>query len=230
MQQTLFAFSMIALTVIAYLTMNKIYKRYPNPFLIPALSATFIVVVILLLCHISYTDYMIGGQWIHSFLGPSVVALAYPLYKQREFLMKNLFPIVSGVLIGSMTGMVSVVVFAKLFHIDEGFILSIIPKSITTPVAIEIDKSLGSNPSTTIISVMFAGLSGAIIAPSILKLARVHSPIGRGIALGSASHAIGTAKAAEYSELTFSISSVTMTLSAIIGSFLGPLIVWMFHM
>ena len=144
--------------------------------------------------------------------------------------MKNLFPIVSGVLIGSMTGMVSVVVFAKLFHIDEGFILSIIPKSITTPVAIEIAKSLGSNPSTTIISVMFAGLSGAIIAPSILKLARVHSPIGRGIALGSASHAIGTAKAAEYSELTFSISSVTMTLSAIIGSFLGPLIVWMFHM
>lgn len=229
MQQVLFAFCMILLTVITYFLMTQLYKRCSYSYLIPILTSSTLIIVILLVFHIPYKSYMIGGQWISSLLGPSVVALAYPLYKQRHFIKNHLFPILGGVLIGAISGMVSVALLAKILGINHTLILSIIPKSLTTPVAIDVARGLGGNASMTIVGVMIAGIFGAIAAPTIFKLLRVHSPIGRGIALGSASHAIGTSKAAEYSELTFSISSVSMTLCAIMGSFIGPIVVWLFH-
>ncbi|MFJ5718215.1 LrgB family protein [Neobacillus sp. NPDC093127] len=229
MQQVLFAFCMILLTVVAYFLMTRIYKRYSYSYLIPVLTATTLIIVILSVFHIPYKNYMIGGQWISSLLGPSVVALAYPLYKQRHFLINHIFPILGGVLVGAISGMISVGLLAKIIGINHTLILSIIPKSLTTPVAIEVTKGLGGNASMAVVGVMIAGIFGAIAAPTIFKIMRVHSPVGRGIALGSASHAMGTSKAAEYSELTFSMSSVTMTLCAIIGSFLGPIVVWIFQ-
>ena len=229
MQQTLLAICMILLTVITFLVMNRLYRRFSFSFFIPVLTSTVTIIIILGVFHIPYTSYMAGGHWISSLLEPAVVALAYPLYKQRHFLMTHWIPIVGGGLIGAVTGMVSVSILAKLFHMVNPVILSIIPKSLTTPVAIEVAKGMGGNVSMAVIGVMIAGIFGVIIAPTIFKLIRVHSPIGRGIALGSASHAIGTSKAAEYGELAFSMSSITMTLSAIIGSFLGPFVAWLFH-
>ncbi|MGN7385991.1 LrgB family protein [Sporosarcina sp. SAFN-015] len=229
MQQASLAFCMILLTVIAYLAMAKVYKRYSYSFLIPVLTATTIIIIVLSVFHIPYESYMVGGQWISSLLGPSVVALAYPLYKQRRFLLDHLLPIAGGVLVGASSGMVTVALIAKIFGIDHSLTMSLIPKSITTPVAIEVAKGLGGNASLAVVSVMFAGIFGVIVAPTIYKLLRVHSPLGRGIALGSASHAIGTSKAAEYGEIAFSMSSITMALCAIIGSVLGPIVVWLFH-
>ncbi|MBO0993136.1 LrgB family protein [Bacillus sp. SD088] len=229
MQQGFFGFCMILLTVIAFLVMAKIYKRYSYSVFIPVLTATTLIIVTLLLLHIPYERYMIGGQWIHFLLGPSVVALAYPLYKQRHFLISHLFPVLGGVLVGAVSGMISIALLTKILGINQILILSIIPKSLTTPVAIEVARGLGGNPSLAVVGVMIAGIFGAIIAPTLFKIARVQSPIGRGIALGSASHGIGTAKAAEYGEPTFSMSSVTMTLCAIIGSVLGPIVVWLFN-
>ena len=229
MQQATLAFCMILLTVIAYLAMAKVYKRYSYSFLIPVLTATTLIIVILSMFQIPYESYMVGGQWISSLLGPSVVALAYPLYKQRRFLLDHLLPIGGGVLVGASSGMVSVALLAKAFGINHSLTMSLIPKSLTTPVAIEVAKGLGGNASLAVVGVMIAGIFGVIIAPTIFKLLRVHSPLGRGIALGSASHAIGTAKAAEYGEVTFSMSSVTMALCAIIGSVLGPIVAWAFY-
>ena len=229
MQHVLFAFCMILLTVVVYFAMTQLYKRYSYSFLLPILTATVLIIIILVMLHIPYKSYMNGGQWINSLLGPSVAALAYPLYKQRHFLMNYFFTILGGVLVGAISGMVSVGLLAKILGINHTLILSIIPKSLTTPVAIEVARGLGGNASMAIVGVMIAGIFGVIAAPTIFKFMRVHSPIGRGIALGSAAHALGTSKAAEYSELTFSMSSVTMTLCAIIGTFLGPMVVWLFH-
>ncbi|MEH7248359.1 LrgB family protein [Neobacillus niacini] len=229
MQQALFAFCMILLTVISFLVMTRLYNRFSFSFFIPVLTATTLIIILLVILHIPYESYMKGGQWINSLLGPAVVALAYPLYKQRRFLMTHLFTILGGVLIGATSGMVSVTILAKLFGINHPLILSIIPKSLTTPVAIEVAKGLGGDASMAVIGVMIAGIFGVVTAPMIFKLTRVNSSIGRGVALGSASHAIGTSKAGEYGELAFSMSSVTMTLCAIIGSLLGPFIVWLFH-
>lgn len=172
---------------------------------------------------------MIGGKWINSLLGPAVVALAYPLYKQREMLIKYSIPIIGGVFVGLFAGMISGLVFAEVFGIDRSLILSIVPKSITTPVAIQIATGLGGVPSMTVVFVMIAGFSGVILGPLLLKWIRIKSSLGKGIALGSASHALGTSKAFEYGELTVSMSSVSMTLSAVLGSVFGPIVVWLFQ-
>ena len=209
--------------------MAKVYVRFSYPILIPVLTTTIFVILLLLAFHVSYDEYMIGGKWINSLLGPAVVALAYPLYKQREMLVKYSVPIIGGVFVGLFAGMVSGLVFAEVFGVDRSLILSIIPKSITTPVAIQIATGLGGVPSMTVVFVMIAGFSGVILGPILLKWIRIKSSLGKGIALGSASHALGTSKAFEYGELTVSMSSVSMTLSAVLGSVFGPIVVWLFQ-
>jgi len=228
-QEFFIALFIIIATVALYLVMAKIYVRFSYPILIPVLTTTVFVILLLLAFHISYDEYMIGGKWINSLLGPAVVALAYPLYKQREMLVKYSIPIIGGVFVGLFAGMISGLVFAEVFGIDRSLILSIVPKSITTPVAIQIATGLGGVPSMTVVFVMIAGFSGVILGPLLLKWVRIKSSLGKGIALGSASHALGTSKAFEYGELTVSMSSVSMTLSAVLGSVFGPIVVWLFQ-
>lgn len=229
MQEFFIALFIIIATVALYLVMAKIYVRFSYPILIPVLTTTVFVILLLLAFHISYDEYMIGGKWINSLLGPAVVALAYPLYKQREMLVKYSIPIIGGVFVGLFAGMISGLVFAEVFGVDRSLILSIVPKSITTPVAIQIATGLGGVPSMTVVFVMIAGFSGVILGPLLLKWIRIKSSLGKGIALGSASHALGTSKAFEYGELTVSMSSVSMTLSAVLGSVFGPIVVWLFQ-
>lgn len=229
MQQTLYTILMILLTVGVFMAMVRLYARFHLPVLIPILTSTILIIAILLLFHIPYESYMIGGRWIDFLLGPAVVSLAFPLYKQRKLIVTYLLPIVTGVFVGACTAMLSGLLFGGIFGIDRSLILSLIPKSITTPVAIQISSVIGGIPSITVVFVMIAGFTGVIIGPSIMKWARIQSPLGRGIAFGSASHAIGTSKAFEYGELSVSMSSVAMTLSAIFGSMLGPLFVWLLH-
>ncbi|WP_129708682.1 LrgB family protein [Priestia megaterium] len=229
MQEFFIALFIIIATVALYLVMAKVYVRFSYPILIPVLTTTVFVILLLLAFHISYDEYMIGGKWINSLLGPAVVALAYPLYKQREMLVKYSIPIIGGVFVGLFAGMISGLVFAEVFGIDRSLILSIVPKSITTPVAIQIATGLGGVPSMTVVFVMIAGFSGVILGPLLLKWIRIKSSLGKGIALGSASHALGTSKAFEYGELTVSMSSVSMTLSAVMGSVFGPIVVWLFQ-
>jgi len=228
-QEFFIALFIIIATVALYLVMAKVYVRFSYPILIPVLTTTVFVILLLLAFHISYDEYMIGGKWINSLLGPAVVALAYPLYKQREMLVKYSIPIIGGVFEGLFAGMISGLVFAEVFGIDRSLILSIVPKSITTPVAIQIATGLGGVPSMTVVFVMIAGFSGVILGPLLLKWIRIKSSLGKGIALGSASHALGTSKAFEYGELTVSMSSVSMTLSAVLGSVFGPIVVWLFQ-
>ncbi|MCZ8495305.1 MULTISPECIES: LrgB family protein [Priestia] len=229
MQEFFIALFIIIATVALYLVMAKIYVRFSYPILIPVLTTTVFVILLLLAFRVSYDEYMIGGKWINSLLGPAVVALAYPLYKQREMLVKYSIPIIGGVFVGLFAGMISGLVFAEVFGIDRSLILSIVPKSITTPVAIQIATGLGGVPSMTVVFVMIAGFSGVILGPLLLKWIRIKSSLGKGIALGSASHALGTSKAFEYGELTVSMSSVSMTLSAVLGSVFGPIVVWLFQ-
>ncbi|UYP05664.1 LrgB family protein [Priestia megaterium] len=229
MQEFFIAVFIIVATVALYLVMAKVYVRFSYPILIPVLTTTIFVILLLLAFHVSYDEYMIGGKWINSLLGPAVVALAYPLYKQREMLVKYSVPIIGGVFVGLFAGMISGLVFAEVFGVDRSLILSIIPKSITTPVAIQIATGIGGVPSMTVVFVMIAGFSGVILGPILLKWIRIKSSLGKGIALGSASHALGTSKAFEYGELTVSMSSVSMTLSAVLGSVFGPIVVWLFQ-
>lgn len=224
MTQILIALFIISITILIYLGMNYLYNYFPSPFLVPMMTTGIVLILLLISFHVSYDTYLIGGKWINSLLGPAVVALAYPLYNQRQILRKNIKPIMAGVGIGAFTGMASGVLLSSLFGLNKVMILSMMPKSITAPVAMEVSSELGGIPAITVVFVLIAGLIGAIFGPILLKLFHIKSSIGKGIALGSASHALGTSKASEYGELSFSMSSVSMALTAIIGAIIGSLI------
>lgn len=140
-----------------------------------------------------------------------------------------MLPILGGVMTGVLFGMVSGVLFAKMAGFSKEIVVSLLPKSITTPIAIQIASELGGATSLTIAFVMIAGFTGIILGPTFLKWYRIDTAIGRGIGLGAAAHALGTSKAIEIGEQEASYSSIAMTLSAIIGSIVGPLIAWLFY-
>ena len=217
-------------TILIYLAMNIIYYKYHYTLLLPLLTSTVLIITILILINMPYETFMIGGNWIESLLGPAIVSLAVPLYKQRNLLKQNMLPIILGVMVGVLVGIVSGLVFAKMAGFSEELIVTLLPKSITTPIAIQIANSLGGIPSLTAVFVMIAGFTGVILGPLLFKKMKIETAIGRGMALGVASHVIGTSKAFEYGVEEASISSIAMTLCAIIGSIVGPLIAWLFFL
>ncbi|GAA0430992.1 LrgB family protein [Lentibacillus halophilus] len=229
MQEALIGIIFIVVTVLLYLFMSRLYDRFRVPILIPALTTPIAVVVLLLLFGVSYDTFMMGGQWIDFLLGPAIVALANPLYKQRHLLLSYIYPILGGVFIGSLVGLISGLVLAQLLGFKQELLYSILPKSVTTPVAMEIADELGGSPSLAVLFVMTAGFTGVVLGPYILNWFRVNGSLAQGMAFGSASHVIGTSKAIEYGEDTTSVSSVAMTLSAIACSIFGPLMVVLFY-
>lgn len=214
----------ILMTICIYMIATKLYNKYRLPILNPALITTIAVIIILQLFHIPYDSYMIGGQWIHELLGPSVVALAYPLYKHIGLIMKHFKIIISCIMIGIIVNIISVSAFLMLAGFSKEITLSAIPKSITNAVAIEVANQIGGIPSLTVVFVMMAGFTGIIIGPYLFKWFNIKSDLARGMSFGNASHGIGTAKALEYGKATGSISTTGMILSAIFSSFLIPLL------
>ncbi len=229
MNGIILALTMILLTVILYLLMNALYVRLRSPFLVPILTTTIAVVVVLTLFGTSYETYMIGGRWIDALLGPAIVSLCIPLYKQRDLVRKNMVPIISGVLAGGAVGMVTGVLAARAAGFSKELLASILPKSITSPIAMQIAEELGGIPSLATVFVIIAGLAGILIGPPLNRWLKIDTALGQGIGLGVAAHAIGTSKALEYGEQEASMSSVAMTLSAIIGALIGPVFgIWLF--
>ncbi|HWL25557.1 MAG TPA: LrgB family protein [Ureibacillus sp.] len=218
----------ISSTIIIYLLMAKLYKRYHYPFLMPVITASVVLIVGILLFNIPYDVYMEGGKWLQNLLGPAVVGLAYPLYNQRHLLIKYKYSILSGLLIAMISGLISVYALLLLFHVDKEWILTALPKSITTPIAMQVSETIGGIAPLTAVLVMIAGFTGAILGPWIYKLAKVNSPISRGVSMGSASHGVGISKLNEYGEEDLSIGSVSMSLSAVMGAIICPIFAMLF--
>lgn len=219
--------SYIILTIAVFITMTWLYKRTGISFLFPILTSTIVLVVILATFDIPYEKYMEGGKVINFFLGPAVVAMAYPLYSQWDVIMKYKKTILSSVVVAMIAGMVSVLALAMLFRLEDEIVRSFLPKSITSPVAIQISEAIGGDSQLTVIFVIIAGIVGAIFGPIIYKIFKITTPVSKGVAMGSAAHGVGVSKLNEYGELTLSIGSVAMTLSAILGAFLCPMIAYL---
>ena len=151
------------------------------------------------MAHISYETYNKGGYLIEFWLKPAVVALGVPLYLQLEAIKKQLVPILLSQLAGCIIGVVSVVVIAKLMGAPQEIIYSLAPKSVTTPIAMEVADTLGGIPALTAAVVVCVGLLGSIIGIKTLKLTRIKSPIAQGLSLGAAAHAVGTSTAMDIS-------------------------------
>lgn len=190
----------IFLTIVVFKFGLFINNKFKIVFLNPILIAAIIIIIILKVLNISYSDYYKGGRIIVSALGPIVVVLAVPLYKNRDELMKNFIPIIGGVTASIITSFVSITVLCRLFGIDETIFLSLLSKSITTPMAVESTKMLGGNEAVTVLAVVITGLTGAAVAPLVIKIGKIKNNTAKGIGIGSSSHAVGTSKALEISE------------------------------
>lgn len=190
----------------------------------PLLIAIIILIAFLSKFHIKYSDYNTGGQVISFFLAPATIALALPFYKKFTLFKENALPILAGILSGAIAGIVCVIGLCKLFKLSDILTKSLIPKSITTPIGMALSKQLGGLPSITVVAIIVTGIVGSIIGPFLYKLLKINDNVALGIALGSASHAVGTAKAMEIGETEGAMSSITIAISGIITVFLAPVL------
>lgn len=190
----------IALTILLFVLSNKINKKFKSALLNPILLSGIFIILFLSVFKIPYSTYNKGGKILVSALGPIVVVLAIPLYRNRNEIMKNFIPIIGGATSSIITSVITVIALGKLFNIDETIVLSLLSKSITTPMAVESTKLLGGNEAVTIAAVVITGLIGSAAAPVVMKMGRIKSNIAKGIGIGSSSHALGTSKAVEMNE------------------------------
>ncbi len=209
-------FAFILLTIVLFKLSLIISNKFKRALLNPILISAIIIIIILKTFNIPYSDYNKGGSLIAKALGPIVVVLAIPLYKNRFDLMKNFIPIMGGVIASIITSVVSVTVLCKIFGIDETIMLSLLSKSITTPMAIESTKLLGGNEAITVLAVVLTGLIGAAVAPFVIKLGKIKNNIAKGIGIGSASHAVGTTKAVEINEETGAASGLSIGVTGLL--------------
>lgn len=214
----------IFITLVSFEFGMLIYKKVKLPLLNPLLIAISLIITILVVFKIDYEIYNIGGKFINSFLGPATVVLAVPLYKQLGLLKKNLGPILIGLLIGCVSSVVSIILLGKIFKLDKVLLISLIPKSVTTPIGVEISKSLGGVTSVTILAIVLTGIVGAIIAPIVAKCLKLNNKVAIGIALGASAHALGTTKAFELGETEGAMSSLSIGVSGIITVIIAPII------
>lgn len=215
----------VLLSLIAFEIGLWINKKTKISFLNPLLVALVLIIVTLKVGQISIEAYNNGGQIISFFLGPATVALAIPLYKNIGLLKANAMPIIVGIGVGTSLGIASIIVMAKAFGLDLELGLSLVPKSITTPIGIEVSKQIGGMPEITVAAIIFTGLTGAIIAESVFKLIKVHDPVAKGIAIGTSSHALGTSKALEIGEVEGSMSGLAIGIAGLLTVIIAPILI-----
>lgn len=214
----------ILLSLIAFEIALYINRKLKWFFLNPLLLAIVFVILFLLITKIDLKQYQVGGDIINMLLGPATVALAIPLYQQLHYLKKYYKAILLGVFIGSSAGMIATLIGAYLLKLDPTMIASLLPKSITTPIGIEVSASLGGITSITVFNIIVTGMIGAVLAEVILKAFKIHHPIAKGIAIGTSSHALGTSKAFEIGEIEGAMSSLSIGLAGIFTVFMAPIL------
>ena len=218
----------IAVTVGAYALSLFARRKYPSPLTTPVLFSTAIVIVVLLASGISFPEYAPAKQIMTFLLGPATVALALPLYKNRQAFLRNLAPAGIGLLAGSLGTMIIASIIARLFRFEPELLASIAIKSATAPIAVELAKIIHGNPALTAIFVVITGMIGASFGPWLMDRLRITDPLSRGLALGTISHGQGTAQAVTETELSGAIAGVAMGLGAICTSLAAPWIVPLF--
>ncbi len=206
----------IALSGAAYALGVKLRTRFNTPVLNPLLIAAAIIIVFLKCTGLTAADYNTGGEFINMLLAPATAALAYSLYRQRAVLGRYFLPIAAGCTAGAATSIISVMALCHLFGLDSEITAALIPKSITTSIALEICATLGGLRGVTVTAVMLTGIFGAVAAPVLIKLFKIDNPVAAGTAIGACSHAVGTSKAVELGETEGAASAAALCVTGII--------------
>ncbi|RUS46654.1 LrgB family protein [Cohnella sp. AR92] len=216
----------ISLTLGAYVLALRLNRRWK--WLHPLFACTGVLIVLLLAADIPYESYSEGGDLITFFLGPTTVALAVPLYKSLLSMRKHLKAVAIGVTLGSVAGLCVSSLIVMAFGGSKELLVTLLPKSVTTPIAIELSRQLGGSPQLTGVFTVLTGLLGSMFGPALLKLFRIRSDLAIGAAVGTSAHGIGTGRLARESEAQAGISGFAMSLAGMIMSILGiPLAIWL---
>ena len=192
----------------------------------PLLIAVVLVVAFLAISGVSYTSYNNGARILDYLLTPATICLAVPLYQQIELLKKNYKAVVAGLVSGVLTSLISVFLLALLFQFDHASYVTFLPKSITTAIGMGISDELGGYVSITVVVILLTGVFGNIFADKILKFFHVEEPIAKGIAIGSAAHAMGTARAMEMGQIEGAMSGLSIVVSGILTVIGASVFAW----
>lgn len=218
------AFFWSVITISLYFIVKRLYRRWAFWWLMPIALTPILVGSIILLLHVSYFDYFRSTKWLALLLGPATVAFAIPIYEQRVLIRKHWPVLLIGVIVGSVTAILTSWGLAILLGFDENLRLSLLPRSISTPFAIEVSRGIGGTPDLTAIFVIITGILGAVLGEFILTRLSFHSALARGTLLGIGAHAAGTAQAQKIGSTEGAIASLAMILVGLLNVLFFPLI------
>ena len=206
----------IWLSIAAFWIGVKLQKKTGLVICYPLIIAIVLVSGTLLILKIPYESYEAGGSVINMFLAPATACLAVSIYTKASLLKENWIPVVTGAVCGSLASMGSVFLMCRLFSLDEAMTVSLMPKSVTTPIAVSISEGHGGMVPITVVAVIFTGILGSVLAPGLIRLFRVKDPVTAGIAIGACSHAVGTSKALELGETKGAMSRLAIGICGIL--------------
>ena len=216
----------IALTVVVYVLCELIVDKFELNIVPPFVLACPMIILFIYFQepYITYDDYENGAGFINFLLGPATVALALPLYNNRHIIKDNLLVIASGIIVATVTGIVSIFVCGKIFGASDQVLLSMIPKSVTTPIAMDISSAIGGIPALTAACVIFTGMFGATINHKLLEALKIKNNIAIGLSIGASSHGLGTSVCAGKNALQLAIGGASIGLTGIATSLLAPVL------
>ena len=206
----------VFVSLTAYFIGALLKKKFRLGIFNPLLISIIVTIAVLLIFKVDYKTYNEGAKYISYLLTPATVCLAVPLYEQFEQLKKNWKAVFSGIISGMLTSLCGILLFAVVFDFDHQTYVTFLPKSITTAIGMGVSDELGGYVSVTVAVIIITGVLGNILADFVYKLFRIKDPIAKGVGLGSASHAIGTAKAMELGEVEGAMSSLSIVISGIL--------------
>lgn len=215
----------LASTLMAYAACKALYRRFHVVFLNPMITSLVALVLFLHFAHVSYATYDASARWLTSLLGPATVAFAVPLHRHFPVLKAHWPEFLVSLTFGSATGITGSVLLARLLRLNHAVVTSIAPRSVTTPIAMDISQAIGGIPTLTAVFVILTGITGVVVGPWLLRLLRLKSPVARGALFGMGSHGIGTARAFEYGAMEGTCSSLAMIVAAFITLGLAPALV-----
>lgn len=205
-----------ALSIFAYILGLLLKKKFKLAILNPLLIAVICVMAVLLIGHVDYESYNVSAKYISYLLTPATVCLAVPLYEQLSLLKQNLKAVIIGLLSGVFASLTGILVMSKLFHLSHEVYVTLLPKSITTAIGMGVSEELGGIVTITVAAIIITGILGNVIAEFVFAIFKIKEPVARGLALGNASHAIGTAKALELGAVEGAMSSLAVAVAGLV--------------
>lgn len=214
----------VAVSLLAYMVGTWVKKKLPYSFMNPLLIAMLLVSIVLTVLDVDYKTYDAGAKYITYFLTPSTICLAVPLYKKFQVLKQNKMAILLGILVGCICHGLTIMGLAMWLKVEDEMMLSLLSKSVTTPIALGICSEVGGVSGITILGTTIAGLMGAIVGPAVLKVAKITEPVAQGLGIGAASHAVGTSKMVEVGEVQAAMSSLSIVVTGLMTVVVVPVL------